>query len=319
MRVGDLGERKLLRHLRDRFPRLSMIGDDAVDLPPLSCPVVTTDSFFEGSHFYRWWCDPSILGRRLVEATLSDLAAMGASPGWMLCALACPADTDLHWLEGFYEGLLSRSDNLIAGGETVSSTVLGVTLTAIGEGQDSDQLFRRSLLAPGDRLWITGRIGRALDAPALLEACGGLHGDELLPDRPTGPDSLEQLRAFLQPRAAFGAVRAIRGRGVRCAIDVSDGLFSEAAHLAAESGVDVAVDLDSVPFFSSVADRPVEAASSGEDFVLLFGASAGVSFEDVGFPCVGAASKGEGKLSVRLGGREVEPGTRGYDHFRDES
>lgn len=315
MRVGDIGERELLRHLRTRFPRLSMIGDDAVDLPALACPVLSTDSYFEGTHFYRWWCDPAVLGRRLLEATLSDLAAMGASPGWMLCAIACPADVDVRWLEGLYEGLLSRSDLLMAGGDTVSSSVLGLTLTAVGEGGDSDLLFRRSRLSAGDRLWVTGRIGRALDAPMLLDACGGLHGDDLHPGRPVDPRTLEQLRAFLQPRAAFGAAREIRGRGVKCAIDVSDGLFSEASHLAEESCVDVTLDLDHVPFFDSVADRPVDAASAGEDYVLLFGAGAGVAFEDLGFQCIGNSEKGGGQVRTMLRGKELDIGRGGYDHF----
>lgn len=315
MTVRESGERGLIEHLRGRHPGLSMIGDDAADIPPLLCPVLTIDSYFEGTHFYRWWCDPAVLGRRLLEATLSDLAAMGASPSWLLCALACPPDTELSWLDGLYEGLLSSPESRMAGGETVLSPVLGITLTAIGEGGSPARLLRRSGLSAGDRLWVTGRIGRALDAPLLLERCGGLHGDGLRPVTPVPPGVLEQLRAFLQPRAAFPAARAIVERGVACAVDISDGLLSEALHLARESSVDVTLDLDEVPFFESAADRPLEASSAGEDFVLLFGAGAASGFDDLGFRCVGAATDGDGGLRVLLGGREVDPGPGGYDHF----
>ncbi len=141
--VGQLGERELIRRLREAFPQLSLAGDDSAVLPSLACPVVTTDSFLEARHFYRWWCDPSVMGRRLLEATLSDLAAMGAGPGWVFSALGLPRDLDVNWIEGFYAGLTSRDDCPVAGGEIVRSDVLSVTLTAIGEGKDPAILMMR--------------------------------------------------------------------------------------------------------------------------------------------------------------------------------
>jgi len=279
MLLSDLGELEFLRRLRRDLPALAPAVDDAAVLPGISRPVVTTDSFIEGRHFHRWWCDPEVLGRRLLEATLSDLAAMGCSrPGWVLCALGCPGDTDYDWLRGFYAGMLSREDSVLAGGETVESPVLSITLTAIGEAGVGGRLLSRSGLAPGDDLWVTGPVGRALDAPALLAGCGGLSGLGLDPPGKVGEAVLEQLRAFLRPAAAFRHAGILVERGVGCAIDVSDGLVSEAAHLAECSRVDVDILLDEVPFFESVAGRPLEAACAGEDFVLLFGAGRGGDF-----------------------------------------
>jgi len=294
--VGELGERALIRRIRDIFPSLTLIGDDSAVLSPLSCPVVTTDSFQEGTHFHRWWCDPDILGRRLLEAALSDLAAMGAEPGWVFAAMGLPPDLEVRWLENFYRGLTSRRDCVLAGGEIIRSATFMLTLTAVGEGGDPGKLLLRSSLGPDDWLWLTGPIGRAVDAPALLERAGGMSGPDLEPVNPgLDPASIEQIRAFLQPGAEFTASHICRNRGVLAAIDISDGLISEAAHLARESGVDTHIELDLVPVFGSVADRPLDAASAGEDFVLLFGAKSG--------------------HDVHSGGQILETHGSGYDHF----
>jgi len=314
--VGELGERALISRIRDLFPSLTLIGDDSAVLSPLSCPVVTTDSFQEGTHFHRWWCDPDILGRRLLEAALSDLAAMGAEPGWMFAAMGLPPDLEVRWLEDFYRGLTCRRDCVLAGGEIIRSAAFTLTLTAVGEGGDPERLLLRSSLGRDDWLWLTGPIGRAVDAPALLERAGGMSGPDLEPVNPgLDPASIEQIRAFLQPRAEFEASRICRNRGVRAAIDISDGLISEAAHLARESGVDTHIELDLVPVFGSVADRPLDAASAGEDFVLLFGAESGQDFTEEGFTKVGYSCEGTGGVHVHSRGQILKTHGSGYDHF----
>lgn len=319
--VGDLGERGLLRALRDRFPSLSHIGDDSAVLPPLTCPVVSMDTFLEASHLHLWWAPPEVLGRRLLEAALSDLAAMGAEARWVLAALEVPPDTPVEWLIGFYRGLLARPGVPMAGGETVRSGRLGLTLTVLGEGGDPDTLLRRSSLEPADRLWVTGPLGRALGAPDLLRRCGGMKGPGLEPHLGgLSPSELHQVRLFLEPRAELEEGSLLRRLGVRCAVDISDGLLSEAAHLAEESGVEVVIDLDGIPLLDAVADRPVEAAAAGEDFRLLFGAPPGFVPPIPGVREVGwAGDAGAGKLRVLQGGREILPERIGYDHLETEA
>jgi thiamine-monophosphate kinase len=318
--AGDLGERGLIRALRERFPGLSQAGDDGAVLPPLLCPVISTDTFLEGRHFHRWWAPPAVLGRRLLEAALSDLAAMGAEARWVLAALELPADLPVEWLMDFYGGLLARAEVPMAGGETVRSERLGLTLTVLGEGGDTRSLLRRSSLSPGDSLWVTGPLGRALGAPGLLERCGGLAGEDLEPTRESlSGVELAQVRAFLEPRAELAAGALLRSLGVRCAIDISDGLLSEAAHLAEESLVDVHLDLDRVPFLDAVADRPLEAAAAGEDYLLLFGAPGGVASVLPGAREVGRTGGSGGKLRVTMGGREITPAVTGYDHMEMET
>ena len=315
-RISDLGERGLIRRLRDKFPSLSSIGDDCAVLPGIQCPVVTTDSFFEGTHFHRWWAPPRILGRRLLEAALSDIAAMGARAQWVFAALSINPGIGVGWIEGFYQGLTERDDVILAGGETVRGERLGITLTVIGEGQDRDTILRRSSLRPGDHLWISGLLGRALSAPEKLEKVGGLFGKDLQSRSGFLSDpELVQLRAFLQPRAELELGIELRKMGVRCAIDVSDGLFSEAAHLSQESSVSVVLEIDETMFFDSVKDEPLAASAAGEDYVLLFGASGELDLSSLGCTKIGRAETGNGKITIFLGGERVNIGTKGYDHL----
>lgn len=316
--LSGMGERGFIARLRREFPGLREAGDDAAVLPPLSCPVATIDSFVEGRHFHRWWCDPVILGRRLLEATLSDLAAMGAGPSSVLVSLAAPGDLGWGWLAGFYAGLLSRDDCTVAGGETVASDRLVVTISATGEGGDPSTLLRRSAMAPGDSLWLTGPLGRSLDIAEGMEACGGLAGASLEPVNPMPELELERFRAFLEPRAAFDEAGIIRSRGVRCAIDVSDGLFSEAMHLCRESGAGCEMDLAPVPLFEAVRDRPEEACAAGEDFVLLFSAPPSLDFSGHGFTRIGRATDDPGLRITRDGQPAGLPDKAGYDHFVNE-
>ncbi len=314
--ISDIGERGLIRKLRNMSPRLSFIGDDSAVLPEIHCPVVTTDSFFEGTHFHRWWAPPGILGRRLIEAALSDIAAMGAKAEWVFVALALDPEMRVDWIEDFYRGLTERDDITLAGGETVSGKLMGITITVIGEGKEPETLLRRSSLLPGDNLWISGHVGRALDAPLMLQEIGGFEGNDLSPRGGSiSSAELEQLRAFLQPRAELELGRKLRESGVKCAIDISDGLISEAVHLSVESGVSVTLDIRDSLFYDSVKDRPLAASASGEDYILLFGASPGLDFSAEGCFLAGRAESGRSEVTVNINGETVNIEKTGYDHL----
>lgn len=298
--VGELGERGLLRLLISELG-LDLAGDDGAVLPGIPSPVVTVDSYFEGVHFQRWWCPPEVLGRRLLEATLSDLAAMGAEPLWLFAAISLPPDVEVDWLLGFYRGLTGRPDCRLAGGDTVRGETFGITLTAIGFLEGAPLL--RSAAVPGEALYVTGPLGRTLSSPGLLDESRG---------RALSPLEAEQVRLFLEPRARFDAARIISAAGCRCAIDISDGLASEAAHIACESAVRVCISPESVPLVPYAVGRPKEAFRAGEDYELLFTARAGSLFP--GCFQVGWIAKGEGVCLVHPDGL-TEPTGEGYDHF----
>ncbi len=141
--LAETGEHGFIRAIRKKFP-MELAGDDGAVLRCLETPVITTDSFFEGTHFRRGWAAPDTTARRLMEATLSDLAAMGAFPEYLLSSLVLPPDMELDWILDFYRGLTSRQDCPLAGGETVKGGVFGVTLTALGDCRGEKPLLRRT-------------------------------------------------------------------------------------------------------------------------------------------------------------------------------
>jgi thiamine-monophosphate kinase len=301
--LRDVGEHGFIKVLRDRFP-MEAAGDDAAVLASLATPVVTTDSFFEGTHFYRWWTSPAKLAKRLLEATLSDIAAMGGEPRSVVSSIVVPPDMEFDWILEFYRGLTSRADCPVVGGETVNGSVFGVTLTAIGECGGKKPLLR-SAVKPGDTLWVTGSLGRSLNSPELLEK-----GRE----QQLSPVEEEQTELFLSPVARFDTVPLLRSFGVKAAIDISDGLFSECAHLSQESGVRITVELEQVPIVPYAVSRPVEACSAGEDFELLFALPGSSPSPGKDFCMVGAVVEGAGFV-LTVKGRETELFSRGFDHF----
>lgn len=301
--LQDIGEHGFIRAIRDRFPMASA-GDDAAVLASLKTPVVTTDSFFEGRHFYRWWTAPYLLAIRLLEAALSDIAAMGAEPRSVLSAVMLPSHMDVDWLMEFYKGLTSRSDCTVVGGETIEGSDFGITLTVIGECGSSKPLLR-SAVNPGDSIWVTGPLGRSLDSPELLKK-----GRE---EELTAMEK-EQIELFLAPKARFDALPAMRSCGVKSAIDISDGLFSECEHLSRESGVEITVELERVPLVSYAESNPVAACSAGEDFELLFALPDDALPPGDGFYRIGTAGTGDGFVLTRDGSR-IKTASRGYDHF----
>ncbi|PIE53646.1 thiamine-phosphate kinase [Candidatus Fermentibacteria bacterium] len=298
--LSDLGERGFINELRNRFP-LAMAGDDAAVLGSIKTPVVTTDSFFQGTHFHNWWTTPDKLAARLLEATLSDLAAMGAEPVCVFSSIMLPPEMELDWMIGFYSGLTARGDSPVAGGETIRGEKFGITLTAIGDCTKGKP-FMRSQAAPGDSLWVTGPLGRTMNSPALLEKSR----KSKLTDA-----EREQVNAFLSPKARFDAVPYLRRSGCRCAIDISDGLFSECGHICMESSVGIEVDLDRVPLVPYCTGRAVEACSAGEDFELLFTLPPEKTSP---FTRIGKVVYENG-LTVLSEGKVLSVGKRGFDHF----
>ncbi len=301
--LSDIGEHGFIRALREKFPMASA-GDDAAVLSSLKTPVVTSDSFFEGTHFYRWWTSPAKLAKRLLEATLSDIAAMGGEPVSVLSSVMLPPDIEVEWLLDFYDGLTSRADCPVVGGETIRGSVFGVTLTAIGECGENKPLLRSSVKA-GDSIWVTGPLGRSFDSPELLEK-----------SRTQKLTILEkqQIKLFLTPEARFDTLLILRKCGVQAAIDVSDGLFSECHHLACESGVKIHLELEKVPMVPYTSLNPRGGATAGEDFELLFSLPDSAPLPGEGFFRVGSATEGRGVV-VTDSGHELSISVGGYDHF----
>ncbi|MGD9905703.1 MAG: thiamine-phosphate kinase [Vicinamibacterales bacterium] len=273
MTVGDLEEFDLVARIRRRVPPpgpdvLVGIGDDAAVLRPPrgELLVQTADSLVDGVHVDRAFCPPAAIGRRAVAVNLSDLAAMGARPLWILLSLALPPSLPLADFEALVDGAVGEATRtgatLVGGNLTRTPGPLVVDVTATGRVRPR-RLLTRGAARPGDTLWVTGAVGASAAGLAMLRADRQAHGASV--DR------------YLAPTPRLREAAALAGaRVVRAAIDVSDGLAAAVRQLAAASAVGVRIDAARVPiaaearaWFVGAGTGALAAALASDDYELL--------------------------------------------------
>ncbi|MFT3848335.1 MAG: thiamine-phosphate kinase [Propionivibrio sp.] len=294
-------------------------GDDCALLAPSPGMelAVTTDMLVAGTHFFAD-TDPFQLGWKALAVNLSDLAAMGARPRWVLLAGSLP-QADEAWIAAFADGLFACAKRYgadLVGGDTTRGP-LNLCLTAMGEVPSGVSL-RRDGARPGDDLWISGQPGLAALGLAHLQA------------RMRLPDALvERCIGALQrplPRVELGL--ALRERGLAgSAIDVSDGLLADLGHIAERSRVDAEVFLPQLPYLPAAVDPQLARQcqlAGGDDYELVFSASpekrheiAGLAAElDLPLWRIGRIVAGQGEVRLLDENGQVVPVSRkGFDHF----
>jgi thiamine-monophosphate kinase len=198
---------------------------------------------------------------------------MGAAPGEAYVALGIPqglAEEHALALARGAAALAASCDTTIAGGDVVLAPALSVSVTVVGWAEHEDELVARDGARPGDLVGVTGKLGAAGAALAVLNAREkGAHSI------PGSEAVLERARAPM-PRLREG--QALAGAGVGAMIDLSDGLASDAAHVGHASRAQLRIDLERLPLADGVLDvcaaiaaDPHElAACSGEDYELCF-------------------------------------------------
>ena len=234
------------------------MGDDCALLRPDAGLdlALTTDTLLEGRHFLPD-AEPRALGHKALAVNLSDLAAMGATPRWATLAIALPA-ADAAWLEAFSAGLYALAERFgvdLVGGDTTRSPLRTINITAIGEVPPGLALERAGA-RPGDDVWVSGELGGA--------ALGLVH--------PENPDAAKRLH-LPEPRVELG--ERLR-RLAHAAIDLSDGLAGDLAHLLERSRVGAVIEYERIPksaSFAKLKDPRLEkdcVLSGGDDYELLF-------------------------------------------------
>lgn len=292
--------------LREWGPHATGVGDDAalLTVPPGEQLVASTDSSVEGVHFRREWMSPAEIGERAASAALSDLAAMAATPLGMLLAFAMPAS----WQDALVE--LARGVGAaaagarcpIVGGNLTRATELSLTITVLGSTATP---VRRAGARVGDRVFVTGRLGGPGAALRSLLAR-------------EDPAPAHRAR-FVAPVPRLGEARWLAQHGVQAAIDVSDGLLADAAHLARASGVSISIDLRSIPCVAGVA--PSDAVASGEEYELLVTAPASATLDVEAFARTFSLPLTEIGRVLALGPEPVQvvggvADGQGFDHLR---
>ncbi len=246
------------------------IGDDATVVRARPLCVTSVDAMIEGVHFRlgEEWMTPKQVGGRALAAALSDLAAMGAEAGEAYLVLGLPSGfTEAQALElvGGAHAVARATGVTIAGGDVVASPALMVSVTAVGWADSEDELVGRDGAQPGDLVGVSGHLGGAGAGLAVLEGRVGA--------TPSTAAALTRMRNPM-PRLAEG--RALAHVGARAMIDLSDGLATDAGHIARSSGVRVEIELGALPLDGGVAEIAAElgvpawhlAAGAGEDYEL---------------------------------------------------
>lgn len=304
--MGDGAEFDLIRSMVARWGSLAKgIGDDAalLDVPEGHRLVASVDAAVDGVHFRREWLTPVEIGYRATAAALSDLAAMAATPAAILVALSIPSD----WVDSLGDvadgiGAMAKAAGVtIAGGNITRAPVFSITTTVLGS---VSRPLERSGARAGDRIYVTGRLGGPGAALQALNA-----------GRP--PDETHRAR-FAHPIPRLAEARWLARAGATAAIDISDGLLADLAHLAAASGIGLSIDLDRLCVVAG--ESPAAAAGSGEEYELAIAAGGPIDVADFerefGVPLteIGVVTAGPPAVDATLGGERVAP-TAGHDHL----
>ena len=288
-RAGKLGELALLKQIRARASQRAHgaargglrlgIGDDCALLRIAAGKelAVTTDLSISGRHFRLEWQPPESIGHRTLARGLSDLAAMGARPVAAFLSLGLPKELVQSqrktWLARFLEGffaLASAFQTPLAGGDLAESPIAVADIVLLGAVRRGKALLR-SGARPGDQLYVTGTLGGAAAGLARLAqlADGDRNARSGPPHIPGKLQSVLAPHLYPQPRIAQGLWLARRGLA-SAAIDLSDGLSTDLAHLCEESGVAAEVDAQALPVHLGATLE--QALHGGEDYELLFAA-----------------------------------------------
>jgi len=332
MKVSELGEFGLIDLLAGMVEKAGSkeasrqlilgIGDDAAAWHgDASIQLATTDSLVQDVHFRLDVTSWEELGWRAMAANLSDIAAMGGLPRYALVSLSLPGSTDVEDVASLYKGMIAlanQSGVIITGGDLSGAPLLVINITVLGStGSKDSKMLTRSAARPGDKIAVTGYLGASAAGLEVLRDNLNLESG-----------AAENLKsAFLKPTPRVAEGRLLVEKGVRAAIDISDGLIADLRHICERSKVGARLETGSVPVHPAVmanfGERALDMAlSGGEDYELLFTAADEVidSVKEAAscpITVVGEiTADNTGKvIVVDKKGNPVEPPAAGWEHF----
>jgi thiamine-monophosphate kinase len=273
MKLSRLGEFGLIERVRrstvkGRGVKLG-IGDDAAWVQTTfgSC-LVTADLLIEGIHFDLKWTSLYALGHKTLAVNMSDIAAMGGTPAYLLLSLGIPATFESNHVEELYRGIRSlalKSGVTLVGGDT--SVAKSLLISACLMGHPGYRPVTRDGARIGDDIYVTGTLGDSALALNLLQR--------------KSPSLKTPLARFLVSRHQFPTARLKAGsllareKLARAMIDVSDGLLQDLGHICKASHIGAILMEESLPLSRayrclSGRDGKRHALTGGEDYELLF-------------------------------------------------
>jgi len=285
--LSELGEFGLIDHLTKNFnikqnSTIKGVGDDAAVLNFGTKNItVSTDLLIEGVHFDLSYMPLKHLGYKAVVVNLSDIYAMNAVATQITVSIAVSNRFPLEAIEELYSGIETAAkvyDVDVVGGDTTSSTSgLLISVTAIGEINEDEVVYRKGA-KPNDLLVVTGDLGGAYMGLQVLE-----REKEVFKVNPNNQPDLDKytyiIERQLKPEARKDIVKLLKNLEVKptSMIDISDGLSSEIMHLCKHSDVGCDVYENKIPLDPEVIstceefniDSTTIALNGGEDYELL--------------------------------------------------
>lgn len=257
-----MNEDKIINSLKEYFPFQNGIGDDAAIFDNY---VISKDLLIEDIHFCRKYTTLSNLAYKVVQVNLSDIAAMGACPLYIMLGIAIPKhykEQDFQEFLDYFAQVCLNEKIILIGGDTVASTdKLAISITIIGK---ADKPIYRSGAQVGDIVCVAGDIGYAHLGLIALE------NNLKIPD--------QFINALLRPKARLEEGKWLAKQGVTSMMDISDGLLLDFRKLCKASnlgGIINVKDLTSDKNLTTTCDllnldtRSVQ-LTGGEDYGLLF-------------------------------------------------
>ncbi|RCK77745.1 MAG: Thiamine-monophosphate kinase [Ignavibacteriae bacterium] len=332
MKITELGEFEFIKRIAKYFKKIPAniigIGDDCavIDYDKSSCMLVTTDMLVEDVHFIKNKINPFDLGKKSIAVNISDIAAMGGKPHYTFISFGIPSDTDIEWLDNFYNGMkkmIEGYDIFLLGGDTTKSPEKLIINIVIVGFVEKKFLKLRSGAKIGDAVCVTGFLG---DSAAGLKL--------LLNNKET----LDQDEAYLVnwhncpvPHLEEGMWLA-RFDSVNSMMDVSDGIDSDIKRIMEMSNCSAEIYLNALPLspqFNRICDRynwnKYElAATGGEDYCLLVTIDFN-HFNEIAdkftrkfsrqLVMIGKILDSKSSFSYYLRGEKTSIKSIGYDHF----
>jgi thiamine-monophosphate kinase len=261
-----------IRNIKKKYD-LKHVGDDCAVLPKDSKTdmVITADMLVEDIDFRLAWTTGQLLGSKALAVSLSDVAAMGATPKWAMVTIGFPTRLwNTSFVDKFYEGWTTLADHHgveLIGGD-ISRTPDKLVIDSIVAGEvPKGKAIRRSGAVPGDSIFVTGSLGGAGAGLLLLES--GFRYSNV------GRKRRQLIARQLRPVARVETGKYLSARKLATSmIDISDGLGSDLGHLCDASGVGALIDLRHIPYddnLDAIASRGgLSIGFGGEDFELLF-------------------------------------------------
>ncbi len=312
--------KKYFQDLTDEDSTVSCgIGDDAaiIQIPQDMEVVLSIDTLLEGTHFLAETI-PSDIAYKALAVNLSDMAAMGALPKWVLLSLSLP-ESDEDWLKEFASGFIAlakqHSINLVGG--DMSRGPLSITIQIQGLVPTGTAL-KRGGARENDLIYVTGSLGDAGVGLDIIQ-------NKLLIDN--------EYRKFFLNNLNRPEINVEAGLGIRgiasSAIDISDGLIADLGHIIEASYIGAEIEMDKIPL-SEAMQECIErktawdyALTSGDDYKLCFTASATrheavvSTFNKINIPvsCIGRVTRGTGLQLKTPEGNFFEPSRKSYEHF----